>query len=48
MMPFLAILRGRQRFAAGELPLVALGLGVAAAWGLRQVHASISRTAAPT
>ncbi len=41
MMPFLAILRGRQRFVAGELPLGALGLGVAAAWGLRQVHSGI-------
>jgi uncharacterized membrane protein len=41
MTPFLAILAGRQRLAVGELPLGALVLGVAAAWGLRGVHASI-------
>jgi uncharacterized membrane protein len=40
-VPFLAILTGRQRLALGELPLAAVALGVAAAWGLRQVHASI-------
>jgi uncharacterized membrane protein len=41
MVPFVAILLGRQRLVARELPLGALVLGGAAAWGLRDVHASI-------
>ena len=40
-VPFHAILLGRQRLVARELPLGALALGVVAAWGLRRGHASI-------
>src|SRR5262249_26539568 len=40
-VPFLAILLGRQRLVVRELPLGALALGVAVAWGLRRIHASI-------
>jgi uncharacterized membrane protein len=41
MVPFFAILAGRQRLAVREMPLGALVLGAASAWGLRAVHASI-------
>ncbi|MEM7159122.1 MAG: NnrU family protein [Myxococcota bacterium] len=38
LLPFVAILRGRQRLAWGELPWVFLGLGLAGAFGVRQLH----------
>jgi uncharacterized membrane protein len=40
-LPFLAILRGRQRLAPRELPWVALALGAAAAFAVRSVHEGI-------
>ena len=41
IVPFVAILTGRQRLGARELPVGALVLGAAAAWALNQAHASI-------
>jgi uncharacterized membrane protein len=40
-VPFVAILRGRQRLVPGELPWAMLALGVAVAIGLRAVHDGI-------
>jgi uncharacterized membrane protein len=40
-IPFAAILSGRQRMAWDELPVRALALGVALAFGLRAIHASL-------
>jgi uncharacterized membrane protein len=37
-IPFVAIVRGRQPLALGELPWAALALGVALAWIIRQLH----------
>ncbi len=41
IVPFAAILTGRQRLAPRELPVGALVLGIAAAWALRRVHPNI-------
>ncbi len=41
LLPFGAIVAGRQRLAVGELPVGALALGLAAAWGLRRAHPSL-------
>jgi len=40
-LPFGAVLAGRQRMVWRELPWTALGAGLAVAYGLRVVHASI-------
>ncbi len=40
-LPFAAILAGRQRLRARELPIAPLALGLALAWWLRSVHAAI-------
>jgi uncharacterized membrane protein len=40
-LPFAAIVAGRQRLVAAELPYGALLLGAGLAWGLRSVHAHI-------
>jgi len=40
-VPFGAVLAGRQRLTWRDLPLAYLAAGVALAWGLRHVHASI-------
>lgn len=40
-LPFAAILAGRQRLVVRELPLAGLATGLAVAWALRQVHASL-------
>lgn len=41
LVPFAAIARGRQRIVWGEMPLFGLVVGVALAFALRSVHASI-------
>ena len=41
IVPFGAVLAGRQRLVWGELPLTALGAGLALAFALRFVHASL-------
>jgi uncharacterized membrane protein len=41
LLPFVAILRGRQRLVWSELPLGAILLGVALSFGLRAVHEGI-------
>lgn len=40
-VPFVAILRGRQRFSAAETPWVWLALGVASGVGLHALHPSL-------
>ena len=40
-VPFAAILAGRQRLVWSELPVVLPLVGLALAWGLRAVHASL-------
>jgi len=40
-VPFAAILAGRQRLVWSELPVVLPLVGLALAWGLRTVHASL-------
>ena len=37
-LPFVAIARGRQRLVLAEIPWIALALGAAVAYGVRQVH----------
>ena len=37
-VPFVAVIRGRQKLVFGELPWVFLGLGLLAAWGLHAMH----------
>src|SRR5206468_3692581 len=41
MLPFAAIVEGRQRLVWGELPIRAFAIGIVVAWALRWVHPSI-------
>jgi uncharacterized membrane protein len=41
MVPFAAIVAGRQRLVPGELPYGTLVAGLAIAWGLRAVHGHV-------